>query len=159
VSVDERSYEHLAQVFRKALVNTRRVEHALWILDSYRVRSIAGREVQATHLAHLIAPFFGVNPSNIVTAAGATGTLSDARAVLAYVLTVRGSGTDAIAGVLGADRQSVLGAVEEVTGRPSLMMIARLVVEPIAAEPMRVDAAHEMPSAATEGPPHSDRVR
>jgi hypothetical protein len=38
----DRSYGHLATVFREALMDTRRVEDALRILDAYRVRALTG---------------------------------------------------------------------------------------------------------------------
>ena len=37
----DRFYGHLATVFREALMDTRRVEDALRILDAYRVRALA----------------------------------------------------------------------------------------------------------------------
>jgi hypothetical protein len=125
----ERSYLELADLFRRILRETTRLEDALRIFDAQRVRMLALRENIVGDVAGSVAMAFGASPAGLLSEPHLGRDGADARALLAHILTVRGWTAERLAELLGEDIATVRAMADAVTRRPSLMTLARLALE------------------------------
>jgi hypothetical protein len=123
------SYLELADEFRRILRETTRVDDALRIFDAQRVRMLALRDCVVAEVARSIAAAFATTPAVLLSAPPVAPDLADARALLAHILVVRGWTAERLAALLAEDLTTIHAMTEAVTGRPSLMTIARLALE------------------------------
>jgi hypothetical protein len=123
------SYLELAGAFRRILRETTRVDDALRIFDAQRVRMLALRDFVVDDVARSIAAAFATTPAALLSAPPVGPDLADARALLAHILVVRGWRAEQLADLLAEDPATVRRMTDSVTGRPSLMTIARLALE------------------------------
>jgi hypothetical protein len=120
------SYEHLADVFSRAIVDTRSIPAALEIVDAYRIRG-AGVELAGglpTLALRVAAHLFGV-PAGRILSRDRHDDLCRARWVAAWLLHGHGWKPRKIARALRQDRTTVMHGLKKVRGTPDLLATAK----------------------------------
>lgn len=141
----EDSYVELAGAFRRILRETSRIDDALRIFDAQRVRMLALRDLVVDDVARAIAAAFATTPAVLLSSTHLGRDLTEARALFAHILVVRGWTVERLAELLGEEAATVRAMADAVTRRPSLMTIARLALESTSSRP---DSFPDRPSLA-----------
>jgi chromosomal replication initiation ATPase DnaA len=122
------TYEHLADVFSKAMADTGGIADALRVTDAYRLRtSVRSAELDSFEVISAAAKHFGISFRRIVRH-DRHRTVCDARWVVAKILHDWGWSFVRIGMVLGLTHSSVIHAVREVHERPDLMAAAEAIL-------------------------------